>query len=100
MFFYNTSLTLFEKSDNTKRSIAVPSSGSASLFRGLYGRVAADLGFDASYVSRVARGERRSKIIEEAVRREINRILASIKKNSRRSSKRRNVKKLSPATRD
>src|ERR1700676_454666 len=93
MFFYNTSLTLFEKSDNTKRSIAVPSSGSASLFRRLYVRVAADLGFDASYVNRVARGERRSKIIEEAVRRGINKILASITNKSRRSAKQRSTKK-------
>jgi hypothetical protein len=37
------------------------------LFRGLYSRVANDLGFDASCVSRVARGERRSEIIEEVI---------------------------------
>ena len=41
------------------------------LYRGLYGRVARKLGVDASYVSRVARGERYSKAIESALREEI-----------------------------
>ena len=40
-------------------------------YRGLYTRVAHKLGVDPSYVSRVARGERRSKRIEAALSAEI-----------------------------
>ena len=43
-------------------------------YRGLYARVARRLGVDRSYVSRVARGERRSKRVEEALRVELKRI--------------------------
>jgi hypothetical protein len=42
-----------------------------SLCRGIYNRVAQKLGCDPSYVSRVARGERRSEAISEALRAEI-----------------------------
>lgn len=45
-----------------------------SLFRGLYGRVARQLKIDPSYVSRVARGERQSQEISEALDTEIRRI--------------------------
>jgi hypothetical protein len=78
---------------NMKKSLAIPSPSSTSLFRGLYARVAHDLGFDPSHVSRIARGERSSKIIEEALRREINKILASIKSNLPRSAKHRPKKR-------
>jgi len=44
------------------------------LYRGLYGRIAKKLGLDASYVSRVARGERYSKEVETALREEIDAI--------------------------
>ena len=44
------------------------------LYRGLYSRVARKLGVDRSYVSRVARGERRSKEIEAALAQELKRI--------------------------
>ena len=43
-------------------------------FRGLYARVARQLGVDRSFVSRVARGERRSKEVEQALQKEIRRI--------------------------
>lgn len=43
-------------------------------YRGLYSRVARRLGVDRSYVSRVARGQRRSQRVEEALRAEIKRI--------------------------
>jgi hypothetical protein len=76
-----------------KRSFTIPSPSSASLFTGLYARVAYNLGFDPSYISRVARGERRSKLIEDALRREIDNVLASNKKNSRRSVKQRTKKR-------
>jgi hypothetical protein len=49
-----------------------PSSGNRELaryarYRGLYARVARRLGVDRSYVSRVARGERRSRRVERAL---------------------------------
>jgi|SRR5438270_1386977 transcriptional regulator with XRE-family HTH domain len=44
------------------------------LYRGLYSRVARKLGVDRSYVSRVARGERQSKDIEDALASELKRI--------------------------
>ena len=50
-----------------------------ALFRGVYSRVARKLGVDRSYVSRVARGERRSPEIEEALRSELRRIEAALK---------------------
>ena len=42
-----------------------------SLCRGLYNRVAQKLGCDPSYVSRVARGQRTSHAISEALRAEV-----------------------------
>jgi hypothetical protein len=42
-----------------------------SLCRGIYNRVAQKLGCDPSYVSRVARGQRKSDAISEALRAEI-----------------------------
>jgi len=42
-----------------------------SLCRGIYNRVAQKMGCDPSYVSRVARGERNSKVVSEALRAEI-----------------------------
>ncbi len=41
---------------------------------GLYSRVAARLGVDRSYVSRVARGERHSEEVEQVLSTEFNRI--------------------------
>ena len=42
-----------------------------SLCRGIYNRVAQKVGCDPSYVSRVARGERNSQAVSEALRAEI-----------------------------
>lgn len=42
-----------------------------SMCRGLYHRVAQKVGCDPSYVSRVARGERTSRAVSEALRAEI-----------------------------
>jgi hypothetical protein len=47
----------------------------ASLIRGLYGRVARRLGVDPSYVTRVARSERRSEAIEAELRRQLGEIM-------------------------
>jgi transcriptional regulator with XRE-family HTH domain len=44
---------------------------SVSLFRGIYNRVAKKLGVDPSYVSRVARGERKSAVVEKALAEEV-----------------------------
>ncbi len=44
------------------------------LYRGLYARVARQLGVDRSYVSRVARGERKSPAVEAALSAEVKRI--------------------------
>jgi hypothetical protein len=61
--------------------------GIASIFRGLYARVASRLDVDPSYVSRVARGERQSQAIETALDREANQILKRIKTNHNRSDR-------------
>jgi hypothetical protein len=53
----------------------------ASLIRGLYGRVARNLKVDPSYVSRVARGERRSSAIEASLERELRRIMTLVGSN-------------------
>ena len=53
----------------------------ASLIRGLYGRVARHLKVDPSYVSRVARGERRSDVIEASLERELRRIMTLVGAN-------------------
>jgi hypothetical protein len=53
----------------------------ASLIRGLYGRVARQLKVDPSYVSRVARGERQSAVIEGSLERELKRIMAMVSTN-------------------
>ena len=45
-----------------------------SLYRGIYSRVARELGIDPSYVSRIARGERQSTKVEAALLKEIRRI--------------------------
>ena len=45
-----------------------------SLFRGLYTRVAQKLGVDTSYVSRVARGERKSDAVTAALNEEMQKI--------------------------
>ena len=42
-----------------------------SLCRGIYHRVAQKVGCDPSYVSRVARGERKSEAVSEALRAEM-----------------------------
>ncbi|MCU1285796.1 MAG: hypothetical protein JWO13_2146 [Acidobacteriales bacterium] len=45
-----------------------------ALYRGIYSRVARQLGIDRSYVSRVASGQRRSPEVEAALLKEIKRI--------------------------
>jgi hypothetical protein len=68
----------------------------ASLIRGLYGRVAKQLKVDPSYVSRVARGERQSDVIESSLERELRRIMSLVGSNhngaGRHSAKHSRVK--------
>jgi hypothetical protein len=58
-----------------------------SLLRGLYARVGLGLGVDVSYISRIARGERKSEVAEKAINREFRRVLALIGNGSARSGK-------------
>ena len=58
-----------------KAGSSKPPADLASRLRGLYGRVARKLGVNPSYVSRVARGERHSRSVSNALRRELNRII-------------------------
>lgn len=50
------------------------------LYRGIYSRVAKQLGIDRSYVSRVASGERKSEKVQKALQRELDRIDKMMKK--------------------
>jgi transcriptional regulator with XRE-family HTH domain len=54
-----------------------------SIFRGLYQRVAGKLGVDPSYVSRVARGERKSAVVLAALQEEMDAIREHLNQQSR-----------------
>ena len=54
--------------DNSNTNVNPGKQSPQSLYRGLYVRIARKLGVDASYVSRVARGDRRSSEVEDALR--------------------------------
>jgi len=60
----------------------------ASVIRGLYHRVADKFGVDPSYVSRIARGQRRNPQIELFLNHEVQRILASISRPKGKMKKR------------
>jgi hypothetical protein len=64
----------------TKATIDLQPKNLASIFRGLYVRVASRIGVDPSYVSRVARGERKSQAVEAALERETHKIIGQIAK--------------------
>jgi len=57
-----------------------------SLYRGMYNRIAVKVGCDPSYVSRVARGERRSDAVAKALQVEIQKTWALANGNSSRSN--------------
>lgn len=65
----------------TDKNVSTPPHNLASLIRGLYGRVARRVKVDPSYVSRVARGERRSEAIEASLEKELKRIMVLIGSN-------------------
>jgi hypothetical protein len=56
------------------------------LYRGLYSRVARRVGVDRSLVSRVAKGQKTSKRVEKALRREIARVDRATRKLSGRAA--------------
>jgi hypothetical protein len=62
-----------------------------SLFRGLYARVAHKLGVDVSYVSRIARGERKSKVAEKAIAREFKKVVSVMRNGPASSGKKNHV---------
>lgn len=64
---------------STVQGLALPPQ---TLYRGLYIRIARRLKVDPSYVSRVARGERQSKAVENAIRLEIDQINRKLKGSS------------------
>jgi hypothetical protein len=67
--------------DNSNTNINPPIQTPQALYRGLYVRIARQLNVDPSYVSRVARGDRRSTEIEKALsqaQEEINRQLGRV----------------------
>src|ERR1700732_4621899 len=63
---------MYRDNSNTNVNLGKPSP--QALYRGLYVRIARKLGVDASYVSRVARGDRRSSEIETALRQALDEI--------------------------
>lgn len=67
----------------TKARYSDPPKDLASLVRGMYARVAHNLHLDPSYVSRVARGERKSRSVDAALRRELDKIVRYAAKSSK-----------------
>lgn len=63
---------------HSKKSTDFPPHNLASIFRGLYARVSERLDVHPSFVSRVARGERQSEVIEAALMRETRRIMKKL----------------------
>jgi hypothetical protein len=60
--------------DNSNTNVNPGKQSPQTLYRGLYVRIARQLGVDASYVSRVARGDRRSSEVESALRQALDEI--------------------------
>jgi hypothetical protein len=65
--------------DDNASTFRGPALPPQTLYRGLYIRIARRLKIDPSYVSRVARGERQSKAVENAIRVEIEQINRKLK---------------------
>jgi transcriptional regulator with XRE-family HTH domain len=60
--------------DNSNTNVNSAAHSPQTLYRGLYVRIARELGVDPSYVSRVARGDRRSSEVEDALRQALEKI--------------------------
>jgi hypothetical protein len=65
-----------------KKSATAECARAVSLFRGLYARVAHKLGVDASYVSRIARGKRKSKLAEKMLLTEFRKVVSVMRNGS------------------
>jgi hypothetical protein len=65
-----------EEAGGMNKSGTAQCARAVSLFGGLYARVARDLSVDVSYISRIARGERKSKVAEKALAKEFNKVVA------------------------
>ena len=63
----------------------------AQLLKGVYHRVSRELGLPPYYISRAARGELHSKVVESALERELKRVLAATNGNEGAAS--RNTRK-------
>jgi len=74
-----------------KKSATSQCAMAVSLFRGLYARVARNLEVDVSYISRIARGERKSKAAEKALTREFNKVVSVMRNSSACRGKRLRV---------
>jgi hypothetical protein len=64
-----------------KNTSTIPVLNRHQLYRGIYSRVAKELGIDRSYVSRVASGERKSEKVQRALMRELQRVEKMMKKD-------------------
>jgi hypothetical protein len=74
-----------------KKSATAQCARAVSLFRGLYARVARDVGVDVSYISRIARGERKSQVAEKALTREFSKVVSVMRNGSASSGKKNYV---------
>ena len=74
-----------------------PPTDLASRLRGIYRRTARRLGVHPSYVSRVARSERRSRVIERALRRELAAIVRAFSEGKSAGKDRSAVRKRAKA---
>lgn len=68
-----------------KKSSTAQCAKAVALFRGLYARVAQNLGVDASYISRIAHGKRKSKVAEKALVKEFNKVVSVMRNHLFRS---------------
>jgi hypothetical protein len=57
----------------------------AQMLKGVYERVSRDLGLNPYFVSRAARGELQSKLVEEALERELKKVLAQANRQNGRN---------------
>ena len=69
--------TRIQKVDSVKRVVG-PAAKMVSLSRGFYARVAHKVGCDVSYVSRIARGERQSAVVETTLKKEFRLVIRQI----------------------
>lgn len=68
-------------------NLAEPPSDLVSRLRGLYRRVAQQMGVDPSFVSRVARGERKSAAVYRALKAELRKIIGRLAEPGRSKQK-------------